>query len=1292
MQINRFIYGFIGFIFSSQAITQPLVQQISYPIAPVWKEEVWITLESGLKLLYFDFDGSIRWANEAAFPAATIHQVLDGACTVNVTLENDVWEPWPANLPFDPIFSMIPQDPILSAIVSIERNQYFLNGQIMPLRMRGQRLERLVSGTMLFQLQSQPIANMRGDQTEESVLTNGTVYKLGVTQEGLYKLTYDFLKNTVKMPIDQIDPRRIQLYGNGGGMLPRLNSAFRHDDLAENAIYIHGESDGVFHPGDYILFYAPGPNPVRYQDQNGTMTRETNIFDLTSYLFLKAGQEDGLRIAEIGSEDPTGSTEVNFYTQVYRIEDELTNLLDEFPSGQGSGQRWYGDKFSISVKSYDYTQRFNMPEILPGSTVRVDAAFASRSDVQNRFGLTLNSRKFETGNISNTDLGRIDARYALTGFISTSFVPTGGMIFPIQVTYTANSPNSTGWLDYIELEVKHPMIYKGPWLRMTTIPEQGVSRRTWKIENSPPGLQIWDITDPIKISRQAYTRNGTLAQFTGAGDLRRTFLLWDNDQVLPLPSFAGVVPNQNLHGHLEADMLIVYHPEFTESVMRLAEHRRTYSGLKVITATVDEIYNEFSCGSKDPYAIRDFARMLYQRDANFKYLLLFGDASFDTRNIKGLKKSGDYVPVFESPESLDPINAYPTDDLFGVLDDNEGGQFTGQGIDIAIGRLPVETKKEAEDVVNKIIRYDVAPEAFGDWRLRMLFMGDDEDNSLHMRQADELATNVWNWQSSVNIEKVYLDAFKQIATPGGQRYPDATKAIDNAMFQGTLVVNFLGHGGPTGWTQERVVQIENIQRWSNLYRMPMILTATCTFAAFDDPGFKSGGEVALLNPIGGAIALISTVRPVYASLNKELAGVILEEMFQSGEPWAQPMGELLRRGKNRRNNSTNERKFLLLGDPAQFLAYPKLRVVATEINEIPIQPGSTDPVTTIKAMQTVTVKGQIETQSGELVSDFNGLVFPTVYDKVVRRKTLGNDGGSPVIEFDLQNSILFKGAATATNGHFEFTFTLPQNINYTVGLGKISFYAWDNSIRDAAGDFQYFYIGGYDDTVIPDELPPIVDVYMNGPDWESGGLTTDRPVLYVELSDDSGFNISGNSIGQDAIAILNENSYETFVLNSFYDPMPNDSRKGTIRYPLGTLEPGVYTIMVRAWDIFNNPGEGFTKFTVGRTDKGIIEDLTNFPNPFSDYTWFRFEHNLAGNTVRLRISIHDYLGRSVRVLESDLFADSNRISTLGWDGRGNNGMLLPNGLYFYQVMMEVIEGPRLLQSAESATGKLVLLK
>ena len=735
--------------------------------------------------------------------------------------------------------------------------------------------------------------------------------------------------------------------------------------------------------------------------------------------------------------------------------------------------------------------------------------------------------------------------------------------------------------------------------------------------------------------------------------------------------------------------MIVYPPIFEQAAQDLASHRQTHNGYKVQLVEIGQLYNEFASGKQDPTAIRDFAKMLFDRSPNFKYLLLFGDGSFDYKNIKNLENPSGFIPVYETEESLDPINGFPSDDYFALLSDQEGDNLRG-ALDIAVGRIPVTTPEEAQVVVKKLINYDTNPAGLGDWRIRQAFVADDEDGGLHQRQGNDIATSVATTYDVFNVDKIFLDAYQQVTTPGGQRYPAAKEAINNDIFKGLLVINYMGHGGSSGWSQERVLQTNDILSWTNFNKLPLFVTATCSFTGYDDPNFTTAGELVLLNPNGGGIGLFTTVRAVYSSSNERLTKAVFEQLFEKVDGEHPPIGELMRLGKNSNSQDTtniNARKFTLIGDPSMDLALPKYNVVTDKIDGITIEAGQID---TIRAVQKVTIEGYIEDRNGGVLSDFNGKIFPTIYDKKTIVENLGQDATSRVLPFDIQKNVLFKGTASVRNGRFQFSFVVPKDINYEFGLGKISYYA-ENGVVDAAGFYNNIIIGGTNPNAATDNEGPLVEVFMNDSTFIFGGVTDPNPTLFVQLSDENGINIAGTSIGHDLTGVLDNNTQNTLQLNDFYESKLDSYTEGTVRFPLKDLAVGTHQIKIKAWDVCNNSSEGFTEFLVSTSAEGALEQVLNYPNPFTTNTDFQFSHNLgSGQLLEVQVRIFTVSGRLVKTIDSQVISEGNRVSGINWDGRDDYGGNLARGVYLYKVSIR----PTATSSTttDSDFQKLVLIK
>jgi hypothetical protein len=580
-------------------------------------------------------------------------------------------------------------------------------------------------------------------------------------------------------------------------------------------------------------------------------------------------------------------------------------------------------------------------------------------------------------------------------------------------------------------------------------------------------------------------------------------------------------------------------------------------------------------------------------------------------------------------------------------------------LDIGIGRFPVTSPKQAKAIVNKIKRY-ISASSYGNWRNNLCFLADDEDGNIHMAQADQLSGFINSNLPSYNLLKLYIDAFPQVTTSTGPRYPEVNKAIENTLNRGVLIMNYTGHGGIAGLAHEQILLQEEVKRWSNsIY--PLFVTATCEFSRFDNYEITTAGEEVLLNENGGGIALLTTTRLVYSGPNF----VLNQEFYKNfsgkdnnGDFYR--LGDLLKKTKNSSGTDINKLCFTLLGDPALRLAYQQMGVQTTRINnqEIGVE---TD---TLKAYNEVTVKGIITDQAGNHSPGFNGIIYPTLYDKEQTVKTLNNDNTSP-FTYQQQESILYKGKASVRNGEFEFSMVVPREIAYNYGKGKLSYYASGEN-TDAAGYFDEFIIGGISAGANTDNEGPEINLYMNSLGFVNGGITNQFPTLLATLTDDNGINISGTSIGHNIIGILDNNTANSFVLNNYYESEIDNYRSGTITYKLPRLTPGKHTLSLKAWDIFNNSSTAEIAFEVADSSLLQIKNLYNYPNPFSETTTFSFEHNQPGKNLDAELQIFSITGN---LINSERFIITGEGFTSGpiiWDGTKNKYKKPDRGIYIYR--------------------------
>ena len=970
----------------------------------------------------------------------------------------------------------------------------------------------------------------------QSKLADGELYKIAISEDGIYRISYDFLKQ-LDIDVDQLNPAHLQLLGNGAGLLPAPPNETA-PLLTEIALEGIGMEDGQFNQADYFLFYGQGADKWTFDEDAQSFHFEKNYFDVQNHYFIKIGTEEGLRISKTAS-PASASYITESYDALYRLEDEVHNLLKDWDKSQGSGFNWLGDHFKV-VRSEQYT--FDIEDRISDQPVHLKVSMALRAKVSSRFELTINGTTSYSEYASSVPIGSSNEAtktYARRVTLDDIYQLNGSDI-QISINYPYpeyQGDKSEAWLDYIQLRCRKNLRWQAPFVQFRDLESIAHSSTRFNIANASATISVWDISNPLEPKAYNTSLNGqTLTFIANTAGTLSNYIAFDQSTTYPEPVSLGSINNQDLLVSDPFEMVVIYHPDFEEAALQIASHRAHHDNLSVISASINQIYNEFAAGSKDATAIRNFAQYLYQQSSNFKYLLLVGDGSFDARNIYEL--GGDFIPTYQKG-SWDAVDSYPTDDYYGIM---EGNTALSGPMQIAVGRLPVNTSEEV-----------------------------------------------------------------------------------------------------------------------------------------------------FLNPKGGAVALMTTTRPVYTGGNKTLSKrSLLKLLERRADHHSKPIGNAYIEAKNTQN-SDNSRKYTLIGDPSMRLAIPQYVVKTSTINGKEAALAEQD---TIGALQQVSISGMITDEQGQLLSSFNGEIYPTIYDKPQMARTLAH-GFNEVYPYTVQQNIIFKGRATVKNGKFEFTFIVPKDINYEYGFGKISYYAFSPDLQtDATGYYNKIIIGGTSRDAVLDDEGPVVEVYMNTEDFVFGGITSSSPTLLVKLEDDYGINVVGNSIGHDLEAVLDNNTQQSYLLNDFYEAVLDDHTKGSVTYPLNDLEEGKHIIRVKAWDIANNPSEGYTEFVVANTEQVALEHVLNYPNPFTDRTCFQFDHNLAGQDMEVQVHIYTVSGRLIKTLYRTMLADGalRQDDCLEWDGRDDFGEQLARGIYLYKVKVRALNVGNEALYGESEFEKLVLLK
>jgi hypothetical protein len=1094
-------------------------------------------------------------------------------------------------------------------------------------------------------------------QTTNSVLSSGDWYKFSVDMTGVFKIDKNFLQQ-LGVSTNNLNPKKIHIYGNGGNLLPVLNSDFRYNDLQENAIYIEGENDGSFDSSDFILFYAKGPHDWLVDTAQNTAKHRQNIYSDEAYYFLTVSNTNGKRVQQKSSIIANTTSQITTFNDYIFLEKEEINIL-------AAGTQWFfDDDFNI-----ENTQHFKIP--FPNA-ISNDAVSVRVRGVSMSFGSTNMAVKVNGEDLYDLNFSSLNPSSLTKASVSerTAEVQNSADIIDISITYdNRGNPSAKAFLDFIEIVGKKELIANGNQFSFRSFEQANLTGSVqYQIQNNSNIFQVWDVSNPLE-PKSISNEEDVTSFFTfndNGGVLKEYVVLNQNDYYTPRLLQNARVVNQNLHALKDINYLLITNSELSSEAQRLADYHQSNSNLTTRVVLLEEIYNEFSSGSKDITGIRDFIKHVYVTNSTvekkLKYVCFFGDASYDYKD--RLSGNNNIVPVKLSEKSFNLATSYVTDDFFVMLDPDEGTMSSSHTIDVASSRIPVSTIVQAKDVVDKILTY-YNKNAIGDWRNTITFLADDIDakgEQVIEQGVESIADEIKVNKPIFNVNKIYLDSYVQENSSGGERYPEVKSAITNAIEKGTLIFDYFGHGGEDGFASEKILDKPQIKKFNNPNTLPLLITVTCDFSRFDNPTRTTAGELTLWNPKGGAASMVTTTRevfiPVGQNFNLQLIKILLE--FENEDL---TIAESLMKTKNQFSNT---QKFFIyhFGDPAMKLSVPKPNVLITKMNGKDLS----QPLDTLKALSKVSFEGVVVDNTNVVINDFNGSLSTTVFDKPINKTTLDNDGFDFKMIFDTQDSKLFRGKSTVENGTFKFDFIVPKDIKIADGKGKLSFYA-ENGEIDKAGYFDVV-VGGIDKNAPEDTVGPEIKLFMNDESFIDGGNTNMSPNLIVKLSDVSGINTSITAVDHDIVAVLDGDTTNPITLNDFYQTELNDYTKGKVNYKLRDLDVGPHTIKIKAWDTYNNSSEITLNFTVVSDAILNLENILNYPNPFVNYTEFWFNHNKPNETLEVQVQIFTISGKLIKTINQNIITTGNLSRSISWNGLDDFGNKIGKGVYIYKLKVK----------------------
>lgn len=1102
-----------------------------------------------------------------------------------------------------------------------------------------------------------------------SVLAEGTWYRISISEDGIYRLSNQYLANA-GINLSGIDRNTIKIYGNGGQMLAEAITVNRPIDLVENAIY-----DG----GDFLLFYGRSPRGWTYDTTARTYRHYINYYSEVNYYWLTYGGAPGKRMAQQPSSTSPPDMIPDTTQGLAMIEHEIENLIS-------SGKRWYGPRVNPGG-AHSYTTP--LPGLAAGD-VLYRYRLAARSNATSTFRVSESGVPFDTVSVSPSGYGDTDLYTIET--TSQKRAVHGAEQSQLEFRYSGPS-TATGWIDWVEIHYRRSLQARNNVVEIRSPDATGVAEyNVTGFSGTPMVFNVTNHADVAVVTAVSATGSSVIFRADEVARRISTYFVVGPTGFRE-PGGITIMPNQNLRGFSppdSIDFIIITSPEYSQAAERLRQHREqpAHGGLRTQIVYVQHIYNEFGGGLPDITAIRDYLKHAYDKwFPRLRFVLFLGQASYDYKGING-KTS--YVPTWQGGVELHQVLSYSTDDFFVKFSTtNRPYLATGR-----IGARYDPSSDVARDVVEKIIRYETMS-ANDNWKMRMMFVGDDRwtpespnGEYCHSCDSETLARNSPDEFEKV---KIFIGEYPTVITAQGRRKPGAYQAIIDGINRGALIVNFTGHGNPTVWAHEGIFSVStSIPQLVNHDKLSVFYAATCNFSQFDDPRRPTGSEYLLNKTDGGAVGVVAATRKVFAGANATFHQGIFNRMFSRdvfGRLLVERPATALYLYKVFQENGDNTQKFFWMGDPTMKLQYPSGfgaidRVNGESLDSLDGVPR-TVPVA-IRALARVTVEGSVRDALNNVDTTFSGAVALQIND-ATRLVTFRDDPPGNLFSYTATGGAVYRGLNSVRNGRFTATFVVPKDIAYadTSTRGRMVAHYYGAGTPGAAYTGR-IYVGGTDSTAVNDNQGPDISLYLNSREFRPGDVVSADPVLYVDLVDSSGINASGTGIGHNIEAWLN-NSARSVDVTEFYTSTLDSYQEGTVQYQLRDVPMGRNYLRVRAWDTFNNASTAETYFEVTSSDRLSISEVMNYPNPFARNTLFTFKQNqLLPLTISIRV--YTLAGRLIHTIETS--SPGEPFVQIPWDGRDRDGDELANGTYLYKLVVKTTDG----RFASESLGKLSVVK
>lgn len=1076
----------------------------------------------------------------------------------------------------------------------------------------------------------------------ESVLASGRWVKVSVTKSGLHCITNEELRQR-----GFSDPSKVNVYGYGGQRISDILTFSNYTDdlpLLQSARTDRG-----------IVFYAKGPETWNLSGNRYSHT--LNPFSQYGYYYLSDREVESRTI-------PREDTAVKGAAPLVNFNEKLFHEVDQVSMGL-SGHLLLGEDLR---RNPNLILTFQLPDRVEDTEVWMKTQVVTNTVASSSLSFTANGEELPgTHTIASTN-----KNYGRMATVTKSFDLRGNKL-DLGIKLSITSSSTGAYLDFVDVNYVRALKLSSGLL------EFSLSGRSATLSGAGSSTILWDVTDPTDIKAMNTLLEGDEMSWTNTFSGTRHYVAWNPDALLPAPQYVETVPNQNLHDPSVTPDMVIFTPiDWASQAQRLADfHANSPDSLKVVVVKMDELFNEFSSGTRDAGAIRRILKMYYDRGTEagkpLRYALLFGRATFDNRLLTSEMKNLNHpmLPTWESDDGLSETESYTSDDIFSFLEDGSGVKMGSDKLSIAVGRVPARSVQEARNFVDKVIEYSTSSPK-GNWKNQIVIVADDGDSGEHMEQANDMFSRFTSHASGRNMAytKIYVDAYPEI----GGYAQGAHDRLHRALDEGVLLWNYIGHASANQLGSEGILNYADIDKLT-LSHYPVLFAATCYFFRWDNNS-QCGGEGLLSKTRGGIVGGISATRSVFIIENAHMANYFGEEAFKRGTDGRLPtLGEAYRNAKNRltgNRTNTNKLRYVLMGDPAMRFVTPESTAELEYVCGATTNTEESDyPV--IQARQQAVVEGSLYDTAGNQLNDFDGTLTVQLYDAEYSITTEGRPSddteGEPVT-FEQQGDKLYQGSGRVEGGTFKINIPMPSEISDNFRPAMLNMYALsDNGQREAIGVSRNFYVYGYDDSAAPDDVAPEIEyAYLNHETFQQGGTVNENPMFIASVKDDVGINLSTAGIGhQMTIQVDNRRVFNDVAL--YYTPASDGTPGGTINYPMQTLEEGNHTLSFRVWDTSGNSASKELSFFVEPGAAPQLFDVYTDANPATDLANFYLTHNRPDQEVTVTVSIYNLLGRLIWTSTSTDRSDMFSSAPISWDLRDMGGHRVPRGIYIYRATL-----------------------